>query len=65
MTASTSTTTDDTPGREQRHDYNWLGLLGLLGLSGLERKKDDVHRHNTTDGRTDVPVIEGNICSAG
>ena len=39
MTPSTSTTTDDTPGREKRHDYNWLGLLGLLGLSGLERKK--------------------------
>jgi hypothetical protein len=26
----------------------------LLGLAGLMRKRDDVHRHDTTAGRTDV-----------
>ena len=54
MTAATSTTTDDRPIREEHHDYGWIGLLGLLGLAGLMRKRDDVHRHDTTAGRTDV-----------
>ena len=54
MTASTSTTTEDRATREEHHDYGWIGLLGLLGLAGLMRKRNDVHRHDTTASRTGV-----------
>jgi MYXO-CTERM domain-containing protein len=54
MTASTSATTDDRATREEHHDYGWIGLLGLLGLAGLMRKRNDVHRHDTTASRTGV-----------
>lgn len=54
MTVFSSTTTDDRAIREEHHDYDWIGLLGLLSVGGLMRKRNDVHRHDTTASRTGV-----------
>jgi hypothetical protein len=54
MTPFSSTTTDDRAIREEHHVYDWIGLIGLLGVGGLMRKRNDVHRHDTTASRTGV-----------
>lgn len=48
--ATTSTTTTETTddGDDDTGKWGLAGLLGLLGLLGL-RKKDDDHRHTSTN----------------